>query len=409
MERPTARLLRCCSVYSMSFFVDASFFVLLVPIVAIAAALGINGKTLRHYGSVVSLAMLALLFYRAPEGGAICAGYIALSIVLAKWILRLFRENKPRAVLWYRLALLLQIAPLVIYKCTVAMGGGILGFLGISYITFKGAQVLIEIRDGLITELPVSDYLYFLTFFPTFTSGPILRSRTFVEDVHRELSKDEYLDRLYRGLGWLVVGAVYKFVGGSLAQWATWFLPSLIGTSTPLTFATTQVVSCVSYGVYEFFDFAGYSHMAMGVGLCLGVEVMRNFNKPFLSLDLKDFWTRWHISLSTWVRDFVFMRFVKTSMEHKWFKSRLTTACVGYMINMVLIGLWHGINLDYLVYGVFYGLCMAGVEVIQKRWKFYKMHRRETWFKVCEWAVNMVVVFMGFALFNGQLFNPVVV
>jgi membrane protein involved in D-alanine export len=149
--------------------------------------------------------------------------------------------------------------------------------------------------------------------------------------------------------------------------------------------------------------------MAMGVGLCLGVEVMRNFNKPFLSLDLKDFWTRWHISLSTWVRDFVFMRFVKTSMEHKWFKSRLTTACVGYMINMVLIGLWHGINLDYLVYGVFYGLCMAGVEVIQKRWKFYKMHRRETWFKVCEWAVNMVVVFMGFALFNGQLFNPVVV
>lgn len=396
----------------MDFFVDPAFFVLIVPIVGIAACLGMAQRPLRRYGSVVSLLMLLLLFYKSPEGLALCAGYIAMSLVLARWVLGLFAKpdhDQKRAVLLYRIALALQIAPLLIYKATVAVGGGILGFLGISYITFKSAQVLIEIRDGLISELSASDYLYFLTFFPTFTSGPILRSRTFVEDIHSTLSRDQYLDRLYRGLGWLIVGAVYKFVGGALAQWATWFLPSLIGTSTAFTFGATQVVSCVAYGVYEFFDFAGYSHMAMGVGLCLGVEVMRNFNKPFLSLDLKDFWTRWHISLSTWVRDFVFMRFVQTSMEHKWFKSRLTTACVGYMINMVLIGLWHGFNLDYLVYGVFYGLCMAGVELMQKRWKFYKAHRRDKWFQVCEWAVNMVVVFMGFALFNGQLFNPVIV
>ncbi|MDO4807163.1 MAG: D-alanyl-lipoteichoic acid biosynthesis protein DltB [Coriobacteriales bacterium] len=396
----------------MNFFVDPAFFVLLVPIVGIAACLGMTQRPLRRYGSVVSLLMLLLLFYRTPEGLALCAGYIAMSLVLARWVLSLFAKkdhDQNRAVLLYRVALALQIAPLIIYKVTVAAGGGLLGFLGISYITFKGAQVLIEIRDGLITELSATDYLYFLTFFPTFTSGPILRSRTFVADVHKELTRDDYLDRLYRGLGWLVMGAVYKFVGGALAQWATWFLPSLIGTSTPFTFGVTQVVSCVTYGVYEFFDFAGYSYMAMGVGLCLGVEVMRNFNKPFLSLDLKDFWTRWHISLSTWVRDFVFMRFVQTSMEHKWFKSRLTTACVGYMINMVLIGLWHGITLDYFVYGVFYGLCMAGVEFYQKRWKFYKKHRRDKWFQVCEWAVNMVVVFMGFALFNGQLFHPVIV
>ena len=149
--------------------------------------------------------------------------------------------------------------------------------------------------------------------------------------------------------------------------------------------------------------------MAMGVGLCLGIEVMRNFDKPFLSTDLKDFWLRWHASLSTWVRDFVFMRFVRISMEHKLFKSRLTTACVGYMINMTLIALWHGISLDYLLYGLFYGACMCGVEIMQKRWKFYKKHKRDKWFICLEWTVNMIVVFMGFALFNGQFLHPVIV
>ena len=391
----------------MSFFTEPAFFVLLVPIIGVAALLGISEKPLRHYGAAVSVAMLLLLYSSDFMGLGLCVGYIALSLVLAKVVLGLFRSENPHAVALYRLALALQLAPLIIYKVSVTAGPGILGFLGISYITFKGAQVLIEIRDGLIKELSLVDYGYFLSFFPTFTSGPILRSRTFVDDIHTSLSRDQYLWRLYRGLGWIIVGAVYKFVGGALAQWALWFLPSLIGTANPATFALTQVVACVMYGVYEFFDFAGYSHMAMGVGLCLGVEVMRNFNKPFVSLDLKDFWMRWHISLSTWIRDFVFMRFVRTAMEHKWFKSRLTTACVGYMINMVLIALWHGINLDYLLYGLFYGVCMAGVELMQKRWKFYKKHRKERWFMACEWVLNMIVVFTGFALFNGQFFHPV--
>ncbi len=393
----------------MSFYTEPVFFVFLVPIIGIAAILGLQERPLRRYGLVVSCAMLLALYSHDLLGLVLCCGYLALSIGLSRWVLWLFEHEHPQAVALYRVALALQIAPLFIYKVTVAAGAGILGFLGISYITFKAVQVLIEIRDGLITEMPVSDYLYFLVFFPTFTSGPILRSRAFVDDTHGTLERGEYRWRLYRGLGWMVVGAAYKFVCAAIAQWAMWFLPSVIGTQNAGTFAATQVVSCVSYGIYEFFDFAGYSYMAMGVGLCLGVEVMRNFDKPFLALDLKDFWLRWHASLSTWVRDFVFMRYVRTAMEHKWFKSRLTTACTGYMVNMVLIALWHGVNLDYLLYGIFYGACMAGVEVMQKRWKFYKQHRRDKWFMGLEWAVNMVVVFTGFALFNGQFFHPVLV
>ena len=393
----------------MSFYADPVFFVFLVPIIAIAAFLGLTGKSLYGYGCAVSMAMLLALYYGNPSGLALCAGYVLGSVLLAKWVLRLFKTEHPHAIALYRIALALQIAPLFIYKLTVTTGSGILGFLGISYITFKGVQVLIEIRDGLIHQLSSLDYVYFLTFFPTYTSGPILRSRTFVEDVHAQLSVDEYIWRLYRGLGWIVVGITYKFVFSSLAQWAQWFLPNLIGTKNAGTFLLTQVVSCVSYGIYEFFDFAGYSHMAMGVGLCLGVEVMRNFDKPFAAIDLKDFWLRWHASLSTWARDYIFMRFVYASMKHKWFKSRITTAAVGYMVTMVIIALWHGINFDYLLYGLYYGACMAGIEYLQKKWKFYKKHRHDRWFQVAEWSVNMVAVFIGFALFNGQFFHPVIV
>ena len=146
--------------------------------------------------------------------------------------------------------------------------------------------------------------------------------------------------------------------------------------------------------------------MAMGLGLALGIEVPRNFRAPFVATDIKEFWDRWHISLSTWLRDFVFMRFSQFALSRKLFKSRVTTACVGFMINMTLMGLWHGITLDYFVYGIYHGLLLAGCHYMQKKWKFYKQHRRDRWFRVTSWAVTMVAVFFGFALFGGYVISP---
>ena len=214
----------------------------------------------------------------------------------------------------YRVALALQIAPLAVYKVGVLVTPDFLGFIGISYITFKAVQVLIETRDGLIEHMSALEYLYFLAFFPTMTSGPILRSRKFVQDMNATRTRDEYLQLLYRGAGWFMLGALYKFVGASLGQWAMWFLPSVIGTGTPAAAAGANVVYALGYTAYLFFDFAGYSHMAVGLGFALGIEVPRNFRSPVVALDIKDFWNRWHITLSTWLRDFVFMRFTAASI-----------------------------------------------------------------------------------------------
>ena len=396
----------------MSFYLDPAFFILLVPIVAVAVVLGACERPIAPWGCVTSLAMLALLYSKAPASLAFFVCYVAGSMLLARWVCRLFNPKdgsapSPYAVGLYRVALALQIAPLAVYKVGVVFEPDFLGFLGISYITFKAVQVLIETRDGLIHEMKVWHYLYFLSFFPTFTSGPILRSRPFEENVTKPLSRDAYLELLLRGMGWFAVGALYKFVAAPLAQWLMWFGPAAIGTSTGGAFAATQLVYAFAYGLYLFFDFAGYSHMAMGVGYALGVDVPRNFRAPFCATDIKDFWNRWHISLSSWLRDFVFMRFTQFALKRKLFSSTLTCACVAFMINFVLMGAWHGLTPDYLIYGVYHGALLAGCEAFQKKSKFYKRHRKEGWFRLVSWAVTMICVFFGFALFSGQVLHPV--
>ena len=154
--------------------------------------------------------------------------------------------------------------------------------------------------------------------------------------------------------------------------------------------------------MYLFFDFAGYSLMAIGVGAAFGVKVPANFRAPFISVDIKDFWNRWHITLSFWLRDFVFMRVVRIIRKRKLIKSRLTCSCVGYMCNMGLMGFWHGITPNYIAYGLYHGVLLAVNEVYQKS-GFYKKHKDSRVYKVCSWAITMNLVFFGFALFSGQV------
>ncbi len=393
----------------MGFYTEPAFFIILAVVVAIAVVLGLAERPLHKYGLAASVAMLLLLFSETLASLVFFACYLVLSFALEQFVERLFKNGNAHAVAWYRVALAAQIAPLFVYKVGVLFDPSFLGFVGISYITFKAVQVLIEVRDGLIGSMRPWRYLYFLVFFPTFTSGPILRSRAFEKDLDRTLSRDDYLELLYRGIGWFVLGALYKFVGSALASWLMWFGPAAIGSATTAAYVEAQLVYGFAYGLNLFFDFAGYSHMAVGAGFALGIEVPRNFRAPFIAVDIKDFWNRWHITLSFWLRDFVFMRFTSAALDHKWFSSHLTTACVAFVINMTLMGCWHGLTVEYLIYGMYHGVLLALCELMQKKWGFYKKHRKERWFKLCSWAVTMIAVFYGFALFGGQAFHPIAV
>ncbi len=384
----------------MDFYAQPAFFVLVALLAIPAIVLGCRERRIAPYGLVVSIVFLLLLFSQTLVQLAAFVFFLVLSLLLALFVRHLFAGETPKAhaIALYRLALALQLAPLVIYKVSALFDANLLGFIGISYLTFKSIQVLIETRDGLIEDLTTLEYFYFLVFFTPFTSGPIMRSRAFVADIRMAPSRAEYLDGLSLGLVRFLLGVIYKFALGALFSWLLWFSPQTL--ESPIL---AELAKSLFYGLYMFFDFAGYSLMAMGVGSVFGVKVPKNFNLPFISVDIKDFWNRWHISLSHWLRDFVFMRFSGAMIRRKVFKSRLTTACLGFFINFVLMGLWHGLTPDCLVYGMYHGLLLAGCEAYQKKSKFYKKHRRKSWYKLCSWALTMIAVFIGFSLFNGQI------
>ena len=385
----------------MTFYTDPAFFVLLAAAVVPAVVLGCLEKPLARYGFAVSVVFLALLFSKDLHGMAAFGFYLALATATTMLYSRACRRgNPPRAA--YPLAMACVIAPLVIYKIGAVFDANLLGFLGISYITFKAVQVIIEIHDGLIKELSLFEYLYALVFFPSFTSGPILRSRAFSEDVRRVLARADYLAMLRRGVAQFIVGAFYKFVCSSVFSIAMWFIPKALGEHSALAIAAGQVGSAYAYGLYLFFDFAGYSLMAIGIGSVLGINVPANFRAPFVAVDIKDFWNRWHITLSFWLRDFVFMRVVRIIRRRKLVKSRVTASCIGYMCNMGLMGVWHGITPNYIAYGLYHGLLLSLNEVYSKT-EFHKRHKDSRVYKACSWFVTMNLVFFGFALFSGQV------
>ena len=375
----------------MHYFEGLSFFMTLGFILIIAFIMNVFQKSTYYLSLVFSTLMVYLVFAENPMHLGSIIAYVLVGYILMHLSVK-FKEHKKTMILMVFLAGL----PLVLVKVLAVFKISGLGFLGISYMTFKLIQIIIEIYDGLI-EKPMGplDYVHFLLFFPALSSGPIDRSRRFLEDWKKQRTKDEYLELAGTGLFRLVLGLFYKLViSGMVFQQMT---------SIRYKDFSFFVIYMYLYTAYLFFDFAGYSLMAVGASNVLGIETPMNFNIPFFSVDIKDFWNRWHITLSTWLRDFVFSRVVMRFMRKKIFKKRLTTAMVAYMINMTFMGFWHGITLIYIAYGFYHGILMAAFEWYQKKSKFYKKNKNKTWYKVISWLITMHLVMFGFLIFSGKI------
>lgn len=379
----------------MNYYEGLAFFLCLAVILFVGALIGIAEKPLGLYGMIVSLLIAIAVFIKSPLDGLYCILYFAWSLFLMFFYARL-REKYGRTVWIYRLFVGLAIVPLVLCKVSAVFHMGIFSFIGISYLTFRVVQIIIELYDGVIKELSFVETFAFLIFFPSFSSGPIDRSRRFHTDWTRKLSRSEYLELCGTGLWKLLLGAVYKIVIAAAAYKIMGFLET--GTA-----VYHYIGYAYAYGMYLFFDFAGYSMMAVGSAYILGIELPDNFKMPFISLNIREFWDRWHISLSHWFRDFIFTRFIMHSTRKKWFSNRLQRACAGFFVNMGIMGIWHGITPAYILYGLYHGALLAGTEWYEKKSKFYKANKNKTGYKVCSWFITMQFVMFGFLLFSGKL------
>lgn len=373
----------------MNYFEGNEFFLLLFVVLLIGFVVNFFEKRKDYY-----ILALSLLFAGAIYGKSrAMIVYLLVFIVYQYFLVFLAQRIEAKRL---KPLVFLSILPLVINKVFALTSLHLLAFIGISYMSFKTIQIMLEISDGLIKEkISIKDYLQFLLFFPTVSAGPIDRSRRFLKEINEVMPRKDYLELAGDGVYRVVLGLLYKVV---LSTYVYQMLLALSNTGT----VVYSIKYMYLYTLYLFFDFAGYSLMAVGSSNILGIQTPMNFNKPFLSVDIKDFWTRWHITLSTWLRDFVFSRVLMQVIRKKWFKNRLHNATYAYMVNMLVMGFWHGLSVSYIVYGFYHGVLMAGFEVYQKKSNFYKKNKNKNWYKLLSWFVTMNLVMIGFFIFSGE-------
>lgn len=389
----------------MTPYENFSFFIyLLIPLVP-AVLLGILGATGIVRATWVLLSTLGMLLLIARPLSVL---YQITAYLLLQWILvRLYLAYRTkslgnnRASVFY-LMISLSILPLAVVKLNpsfIALGfwHTVIGFLGISYLTFRTVGMLMEIRDGLIKDVRLQDFISFVLFFPTLSSGPIDRYRRFVTDLYKPLTRQEYGELATQGMDRIFRGFLYKFIIAYLIN-KYWLDPL----NHAFGFLPTLKYMYV-YSFYLFFDFAGYSAFAIGVSYLLGIKTPENFDKPFISKNIKDFWNRWHISLSFWFRDYIYMRFVLDSAKKKRFRNRYTASYVGYFLLFGIMGVWHGTQLHYILYGLYHAGLMISFDFLDRKNRTWKFWGKGPVWDLLAILVTLHFVMFGFLIFSGRL------
>ena len=269
-----------------------------------------------------------------------------------------------------------------------------------------------EMRDGVLKTFSFWSFLRFMLFMPTFTSGPIDRYRRFEKDYRQIPSRDELLTMLDKAVWYLMLGFLYKFILAYFFGTVLLIPLKSVAIEQGGFFNLPTLGVMYAYGLDLFFDFAGYSLFALAVSNLMGIRSPVNFDKPFISKDLKEFWNRWHMSLSFWFRDFVFMRLVMVLMRNKVFKNRNLTSSVAYVFNMLLMGFWHGVTWYYITYGLFHGCGLVINDAWLRRKKTLNKNRKNqgkpplpdnVLTKTLGIVVTFHVVMLSFLIFSGFL------
>ena len=374
----------------MSAYATPAFFAVAVLLAIPALILGFTGRPLRGWALVATLVMTGLVAWEHPAQGAQLIGAVAWSWAVVRGHLA-WRRRHPQGRREPVLSVALALVPLVAIKLAEPAHWAGVGFVGASYLTFRVVQIVLETTDGLVTELGAVDTLIFLLFFPTFASGPIDRSRRMAADLRAPLERAQYAELVRVGVTRFVLGFGYKYGGAVLCAAALSALPRHAWL--PVMYA---------YSGQLFFDFAGYSLMAVGLGMVFGVRTPMNFRLPFVAESIRDFWTRWHITLSYWLRDYVYHRLVRTLVARK--VGAVAAHRAGLMTVMLLMGAWHGLAPQYLLYGAYHGVLMVANDVWERSSSWYRRVHTATWYRYLAVAVTAHLTMFGFLIFSGRLF-----
>ena len=250
--------------------------------------------------------------------------------------------------------------------------------IGISFYTFQAISYLVDVFRGNTKAVRnLLDFSFYLSFFPQLVAGPIVRAASFMPQLYQKFSlkKEEFSHSVYL----IIKGLFKKLVIADFL--ATNFIDRVF--DAPLAYSGLENLFAVyAYSVQIYCDFSGYTDIAIGLALILGFKIPVNFNAPYQATSLTDFWHRWHISLSLWLRDYLY---IPLGGNRKG-QGRMY---LNILVTMVLGGLWHGANLRFLIWGALHGIGLLVEKFIRKVFCFEKTLR---------WWQKLLSVFFTFQL-----------
>ncbi len=307
-------------------------------------------------GLGVGIALGAALLHGTAGGLLIGTGLAAIGgTATSALIPPLADESGARrrlAVLWIGVLILLLATlktPALLILSRDALGVPNISWFGFSYIAFRLIHVLIDYRNGRLPPLTLRDFALYVIFFPTLSAGQIDRVQRFAKELAPRTFEWRYL---LNGAQRIVWGMFRKFViADSLSSLA--LSPGLVAAlKNPRPLDVLLIIYV--YAFYIFFDFAGYTDIAIGIGLLIGFRLPENFKNPYGRSNIALFWNSWHITLSVWYRDYVFTPLSRRLLRAHWRPG--IAAFVAQVTTMILVGSWHGVSLNFIAWGAWHGI-----------------------------------------------------
>ena len=267
--------------------------------------------------------------------------------------------------------------------------------IGFSYAGFKSISLIVEVNRGRIKDLTLLNCLSYILFFPTFVQGPINRPAVFFEDL---IQPQPFLARNFHDNVFRFSIGVIKVMLISPLIYQFSFL-YLVENEIGVTFLELFIALCMTY-LFIYIQFSGISDIAIVVSKCFGFRIIENFNYPLVAQNLNDFWSRWHISLTSFCRDYIYFTTLKIIAKKLGNKYQRLNDAIAIMSTFLTIGLWHGLEQNWLIYGILHGLGVILVtHVFARIWK--KLRPKNELLNIVYKSVNSILtfIFISFSLF----------
>ncbi len=320
---------------------------------------------------------------------------------------RLLRKSPTIGLLWIGIAL--NVLILALFKYLPEAGHGALAWppysarwfirpIGVSFWTFQALSYLFDLyREEELDPTPIEFALY-MSFWPTVLSGPVCRLPEMLPQFRQ--APGPTWDDVSRGTWRITIGLFMKIVmAGVLDQGIMPGEGVRSGFDLYDAWGPLDVwMLAVGYGMQLYFDFAGYSHIVIGSARLFGIELLENFDRPYFSLTVSQFWTRWHMSLSFWIRDYLFLP-LATLFRPMWWRN------AALLLSMTLFGFWHGATWPFVLWGAYHGVLLVGHRLIQqtrRRMNPERSNNPHSLERFITWAFTFALICLGWVFFRSH-------